>query len=260
VSAALEIRESEGGAVKPYYDAHGITLYVGDARDILPTLRHGRDGFDILIADPPYGVEARPGGHRRIALALERISGDESRDAGVEIVDAAWRALCNSHRHAYVFGPFPLSVYADAGGCCELIWDKMVIGLPRGQWCQQHEYIQFAIRGTGPVDAKQSGGLIQRLRRGSVLRHMRPNGSGAKHHITEKPVSLLRELIEMSSRHGETVLDPCTGSGSTLVAALLEGRKAVGIELEVEWADVAVRRLEEATRQGALFGFGEASP
>jgi site-specific DNA-methyltransferase (adenine-specific) len=66
---------------------------------------------------------------------------------------------------------------------------------------------------------------------------------------------LLRELIEMSSRHGETVLDPCMGSGSTLVAALLEGRKAIGVELETQWAEVAVKRLQDATQQGALFGF-----
>jgi DNA modification methylase len=241
--------------VTPYYDQHGIVIYVGDARDVLPRLPDAR--IHMLIADPPYGVEARASGHRTHSLPLERISGDESQDVAWEIIVAAWDVLYVGHRHAYVFGPFPLDSLRNSSGCCELIWDKGLMGIGAGPWGRQHEYIQFGVRTSGPVEASRRAGGLQRLRRGSVLRHQRPNGVGARHHITEKPVALLRELIEMSSRHGETVLDPCMGSGSTLVAALLEGRKAIGIELEPEWADEAVKRLQDATRQGALFGFDD---
>jgi site-specific DNA-methyltransferase (adenine-specific) len=62
----------------------------------------------------------------------------------------------------------------------------------------------------------------------------------------EKPVSLLRELVEMSSTFGDLVLDPYMGSGSTGVAALLEGRRFVGIEKEASWFDIACMRLVAA--------------
>jgi len=243
---------------KPYYEAHGITLYVGDARAILPTLPRGNhvNGVGVLLADPPYGVNARASGYRKVKLARDRIAHDETSTMGMEIVEAAWSRLRLS-RHAYVFGPFDLRALPYAAGHCQLVWDKMLHGvgdlaLP---WGRQHEPIQFALRKDGPAQVKRGeGALVARLRAGNVLRHKRPNGKGARHHISEKPVPLLRELIEMSSRHGETVLDPCVGSGSTLVAALMEGRRAIGIELEVEWADVAVQRLEALTRYGNPFG------
>jgi site-specific DNA-methyltransferase (adenine-specific) len=245
--------------VTPHYQSHGITLYVGDAREILPTLRKGRDGYELLIADPPYGVKAKATGSRTMPLALDRIAGDESTDAGTEIVSAAWPCVA-MHRHAYVFGPFKLDGLSHAAGCCELIWDKVIptMGDLDHPWAKQHEPIQFAMRADGMVNMARRGGKLARVRSGSVLRYQRPNGSGAKHHVSEKPVPLLRELIEMSSRHGETVLDPCAGSGSTLVAALIEGRQAVGIELETQWADVAAERLSKLTRQGDLFGLDVA--
>ena len=81
------------------------------------------------------------------------------------------------------------------------------------------------------------------MRRGTVLRYPNTRGRGATRHPTEKPVALLRELIESSSRFGETVLDPFIGSGSTLVAAALEGRKAIGIEIEERYCEIAANRL-----------------
>ena len=245
--------------VTPHYDADGIILYVGDAREILPTLPHGRDGFDMLLTDPPYGVGAKATGMRVAPLALEKLANDETRDVGTEVVAMAWKCL-KFFRHAYVFGPFPMTALAYSAGCAELIWDKgmMNMGNLEHPWGSQHEPIQFAMRADGTHNAKR-GGLLARVRSGSVLRHLRPNASGARHHITAKPVSLLRELIEMSTRHGDVILDPMAGSGSSLVAALIEGRGAVGIELEVQWADVAAERLRKLTESGNPFAFGAAS-
>lgn len=89
-----------------------------------------------------------------------------------------------------------------------------------------------------------------------------PDGSIVLYHGDARDVlqSLPRVdiLIEMSSRHGETVLDPFAGSGSTLVAGLLEGRRAIGIEVERAWFDVAVSRLEALTQQLSMFGEASA--
>jgi site-specific DNA-methyltransferase (adenine-specific) len=62
-------------------------------------------------------------------------------------------------------------------------------------------------------------------------------------HPTEKPVRLIRELVESSSCFDEIVLDPFAGSGSTLLAAVLEGRKAVGIEISESFCADAAKRL-----------------
>lgn len=239
--------------MKPYFESGGITLYVADSRDVVPSI--ATEGVDLIITDPPYGVNATATGKRVRQLALDSIANDDDTTVGEEIVSLAWPKL-RHFRHAYVFGPFNLSTLPHSCGHCELIWDKGIIGMGdlAAPWGPQHEPIQFAIRADGPSNAKGHGGRIARMRRGTVLRHRRHSGSSAKYHIADKPVPLLRELIEMSSLHGEVVLDPFAGSGSTLVAAMMEGRRAIGIELEEPWAEVAAKRLDEMTRQPSLFG------
>jgi site-specific DNA-methyltransferase (adenine-specific) len=68
-------------------------------------------------------------------------------------------------------------------------------------------------------------------------------------HPTVKPVGLLRQLVGMSTDAGETVLDPFMGSGTTLLACKVEGRRAVGIEVEERYCEIAANRLS----QGILF-------
>lgn len=243
--------------MKPYYEHAGVRLFHADCRDVLPSLPGGRNGGPkLLLTDPPYGVGMSTTNHRQRALAMATIANDQPADRSVieMCLDEAWSRL-DFYGHAYVFGPFDLARLPHAAGVCELVWDKQfpTMGDIEHPWGKQHEFIQFAIRMDGAVNGKR-GGAAARRRGGSVLRHPRPNGSGAKHHISEKPVSLLRELIEMSSRHGDLVLDPFAGSGSTLVAAVIEGRRAVGIELEEPWCEVAAKRLDDLTRQVGLFG------
>jgi site-specific DNA-methyltransferase (adenine-specific) len=72
--------------------------------------------------------------------------------------------------------------------------------------------------------------------------------SGNRLHPTEKAVSILTPLIESFSQPGDFVLDPFAGSGSTLVAAALTGRNAIGIELEEKYCTAARKRLTGATR------------
>ena len=64
-------------------------------------------------------------------------------------------------------------------------------------------------------------------------------------HPTEKPVAIMRQIIESSSCLGERVLDPFMGSGTTVVAALLSGRRAVGIEINPQYFALARRRVEK---------------
>ncbi len=227
----------------PYYDdGAGHVLYLGDCREVLPTLAAG--SVDLVLTDPPYGCRWESGlrkwGH------FGPIAGDDSPDIALEGLRLALRVL-RRHRHIYAFGRYDLSGLRIAGHA-ELIWDKAIIGIAGNHelvWGKTHEYIQFAVSCHGPDDVKRENrGRWCKLRRGTVLRHPRVNGAAANRHPTEKPVPLLRELIEASSLIGETVLDPFVGVGSTLVAAALEGRGCIGVELEERYCEIAARHLE----------------
>jgi len=148
----------------------------------------------------------------------------------------------------YIFGdrldlsPLPLCSTA------ELIWDKETIGMGNLSlpWGPQHENIIFAVYEISKANRdKGYGRLSARLRKGSVLRSLRPVSGAVKHHPTEKPVDILRQMIESSSVMGEVVYDPFAGSGSTLVAAMLEGRQVIGCEIEERYCETTVKRLEQ---------------
>jgi len=74
----------------------------------------------------------------------------------------------------------------------------------------------------------------------------------ANHHPTVKPLSLMRWLVRLVAREGDLVLDPFTGSGTTGVACVEEGREFVGIEREAEYVEIARRRIDAAAAQTRL--------
>lgn len=228
--------------MKPYYDHAGITIYHGDCREILPTLQRG--SADLIVTDPPYGVPfALP------KRGLVRMVGGDDRLSLKDWLPPILGVLRMS-RHVYIFGFYKREVSADCGlgQLAELIWDKGgASGLSRTNplWIAAHEMILFGVRraveGSNVVD--KGGVKAARIRKGSVLRFQKLVGTQTQRHPTEKPVSLLRVLIESSSTFGETVLDPFMGVGSTLVAARREERKAIGIEIEEEYCEIAAKRL-----------------
>ncbi len=223
-----------------YYEENGVTIYHGDCRDVLRVL--GADSVDIVVTDPPYGVRWQSGLRR---IQFDEIVGDDSREAG-EVALPLCVPLLKRGRHMYAFGRFNLDGCGVAGPV-ELIWDKGIFGagdlsLP---WAPQHEAISLWINNKdGKLNKKPGGGLSARLRRGSVIRSKRLNSQQIASHPTEKPVDVLRQLIESSSCLYETVLDPFVGSGSTLIAAVLEGRNAIGIEIEERYCEIAAKRLQ----------------
>lgn len=230
--------------MKPYCEAGGVKLYHGDCREILPQLQH--DSVDLIVTDPPYGVKWQSGNRR---IKFDTIAGDESTEAGIIGIGLSI-PLLRRGRHIYAFGRYDLSGLGVAGPA-ELVWDKMIftagdLSIP---WGTQHEPIEFYVNNKdGKLNKTPDGALTTRLRRGSVLRVPRLNATAIQRHPTEKPVALLRQLIESSSIMGETVLDPFAGSGSTLVAARIEGRQAIGIEIEERYCEEAAKRID----QGAL--------
>lgn len=218
-------------------------LWLGDCRDVLPRL--DRASVGLILTDPPYGVMwAGTSGRTRLDFGL--ITGDDGTFDPVLMLQLALPALM-VHRHVYVFG------LEDFGGlplasAVDLIWDKGILGTGNtaSPWGPSHERILFGMYVPSKANrADGKGQLAARLRRGSVLRADRANGVSVTQHPTEKPVSILRQMIESSTLFGDVVLDPCAGSGSTLVAAKLEGRRSIGIEIDERYCATAARRLSQ---------------
>lgn len=237
---------------KPFvlYQSPRVTVYQGDCRDVIPTM--DRAAADLIVTDPPYGVKASSSTRRKKQDKFTPILGDDDKQQVIKILAECTHPL-RKYRHVYVFGftidelKEPMSL----GGCSELIWDKKSLGMGGGEspWGPQHEKICFGVYVPSPAGVKSGdGNLSARMRSGSIIRVPRKNGGQVSLHMTEKPVPLLTQLIESSSRPGDTVFDPFVGSGSTLVAAVILGRRAIGIEIDPQHALTIIDRVKEAER------------
>lgn len=218
-------------------------VHHGDALDVLASIE--TESVDLVVTDPPYGVEWRS---NRRAETFEELIGDGLDDrAGIaEVIRAAVRTV-GQNRHLYVFGPSDVLEGQLVSEPTELIWDKGRVGMGdlSSQWGPAHEPISFAVSKHRHAGKAGTPNLAVRLRKGSVLRFTPPTGRNVRH-PSEKPTGLLRELIESSSRAGDLVLDPFAGVGSTGVAAVLAGRRTILVEIEEKYAWEAVTRIRRA--------------
>lgn len=230
------------------------TLYLGDCRDILPTV----GAVDLVITDPPYSSGARTDSERQVRGSMLRSMEDAdwfSHDAMttwgfnwfIRSVFTDLRQRLPEGAHAYIFIDWRQTpnVYGMLEACgyrvnqC-LVWDKRHFGMG-AYWRNQHENVVFASNGM-PKEMRDHG-------MGSVL--LCPTvSSSARVHPTEKPVDLLVSIIDAVP--GDLIFDPFMGSGSTGVAAVKCGRKFVGCEINPHHFETACRRIEQAQRQGDM--------
>lgn len=227
--------------MKPYYEDDRTTIYCGDLRDVpLP-----KASVDAVVTDPPFFM---PADHFQSRVKWQRSWGD------VSVLGTFWAttldsllpaikptghflAFCNGDSYP-VFYP---EMYRRFDKCKCLVWNKGRVGLGR-IWRHQHELIIAArwresfsdIRGQLYADVITSAATPSKDRQ----------------HPVEKPVAMLRPLIEPITPEDGVVLDPFMGGGSTLLAARSLGRRAIGIEIEERYCEVAASRLA----QGDLFG------
>lgn len=215
----------------PYWSGDGISLFLGDCREVTEWL-----AADVLVTDPPFGIgwtkgqnnAAKSTAHAGILNDQDTTCRDEALTLFGDkpgVVFGAWAA------------PFPKNKQV-------LVWrkpvDAGVVGSSTG-WRRDTEAI--FITGIWPMRTS---------RWSSVLETNGGKGAYLNGHPHAKPVKLLEDLI--SACPPGTIADPFAGSGSTLVAAKLQGRRAIGVELEERYCEIAARRLD----QGVL-DFGDAS-
>jgi DNA modification methylase len=229
--------------MKPLFDRDGITIYCGNSQELIDKIPI----YDMLLTDPPY-CNGYKTGNREVLEKFENIAGDDDSATVKDILHKAWRKL-KIWRHGYVFGPLTPSqvVPNEVGGTTDLIWDKsaMSAGDLTSPWGVSHENIWFGVKRYTGKRSEKNGNTAARLRRGTVLRASR-SGETSRTHPMQKPVELLVQLIEMSSSRDELVFDPFMGAGSSAIAAILERRRFIGMELDPKHCSAAVLRVRQA--------------
>lgn len=251
--------------MKPYYEDESVTLYHGDCREVIPSLT----GIDAVVTDPPYSSGGMYRADRAGSTASKyhiahettrtygAFSGDNRDQRSFERWVDSWASQC-------------LSIVGEGGGIGVFIdwrnvacvvdaiqvagwvyrgltpWHKGTDLRPNKGWFRRN--IEFIVWGSaGPLITGPSaegdcwdGMFVARV------------NDGDKHHQTGKPVALMEQMVAVRPEWG-TFLDPFAGSGSTLLAARNQGKRAVGIEMDEAYCEVAANRL--ATAQD-VFDFG----
>lgn len=203
------------------------TLYLGDCRDILPTL----GPVDAVVTDPPYGINAardrnsEKWGWRDYGNGEWDLARPDAKTMGL---------VLSAGKHSVVWGGnyFP-DMLPSVPTAKWLVWDKgqesFSLADAEFAWCS-------------------FPGAIRRI----TYSRSRALQDG-KEHPTQKSVAVMKWCIDQLPKGCQSILDPFMGSGTTGVAVVQIGISFIGIEREPAYFDIACRRIEEAYRQPRLF-------
>jgi site-specific DNA-methyltransferase (adenine-specific) len=222
--------------VKPYYQDSYATIYHGDCREILP----GLPKVDLVLTDPPFDEKthagARTGAADKLLVDFDSITSSE-----LQGYFSLTRRVCDKWQVAFVDWRHVLPLEQAPRGDLELI--------RFGVWVKPNGMPQYS--GDRPATGWEA------------IVFLHPHGKkkwngGGRHsvfvhnfeqidrfHPTQKPLHLLSDLVGLFSNMNDTVLDPFMGSGTTLRAAKDLQRKAIGIEIEERYCEIAAKRLAQ---------------
>lgn len=204
------------------------TLYLGDCRDILPTLPK----VDAVVTDPPYGINAaRDRNSQRWGWRDYGVDGWDCNRPDTKLMTS----VLGAGKHSIVWGGnYFVDVLPFDPTAKWLIWDK-------GQE-------SFSLADCELAWCSFSGAIRRKTyHRASSLKD-------GKEHQTQKSLTVMKWCLDQLPKGCKSILDPFMGSGTTGVAAVQMQRDFIGIEREPKYFDIACRRIEDAQRQGHLFG------
>jgi site-specific DNA-methyltransferase (adenine-specific) len=224
--------------VTPYAQGKRWTLYAGDCRDVLPSLTD----VDAIVSDPPYGIAYRKG------AGGVPVTNRKSQKVAAPRKD--WTEIAGD---AEPFDPSHLFTFPKV-----MLWgaNHFAERLPRGRWLAWNKLGDFEPFGDsfsdvefGWVNQRGADRIFSLLWKG--VRQGEKIDNGRRHHPSMKPIGLMRWSIEQAGATADgLIVDPYAGSGATGIAALLTGRRFVGIEIDPQHLPVCVRRLAEAEAGG----------
>ena len=242
---------------EPYYSDERVTLYHGDALAVLRDLPTA--SVDAVITDPPYSSGGMVRGDRMADTGPKYVSSN-SAVSGVDFAGdnrdqrayAYWCALWMGEalRVTQTGGVFlaftdwrQLPSTTDALQSGGWVWRGIVPWAKSfgargarpmaGRFAAQCEYVVWGSRGGMPIRMGEDACLPG---------FFEANAPRDREHQTQKPLDVMRELVQIVPEGG-TILDPFMGSGTTGAAAVMEGRRFVGVEMVEHYAEVAKRRI-----------------
>ena len=211
------------------------TLYLGDCREVLPTLPK----VDAVITDPPYGILNLGG---EVAGGVVRKS-PRQRGSGtlknrlLNRSDVKWDVAPNGDALALLMSAARIKI----------IWGGNYFSLPPTRavlaWDKEQpweNFSQFELAWTNLT------------RPAAIFRESATRGAPGKEHPTQKPLSLMRWCVALA-KDCHSILDPYMGSGTTGVAAVEAGKAFTGCEIDPTYFDIACRRIEDAQRVQDMF-------
>jgi site-specific DNA-methyltransferase (adenine-specific) len=190
----------------PYYDEDGITIYHGDCREVLPSLT----ACDVVVTDPPYGIQACGGKWGKKA----ELSWDAKPFDGIDLI------LQAASKH--------------------VIWGGNYYSLPPSRG-----WLVWFKRDSVPSAASVELAWTSYDMNARLIDHtIAATNAERVGHPTQKPEAVMRWTLSTIGASG-VILDPFTGSGTTLAAAKRMGLKAIGIEIEERYCEIAAKRLSQ---------------
>jgi len=238
--------------MKPYYEEQGIVIYHGDCREVLPTLPK----VDLVLTDPPYGVTEN--GWDSFAVTVECF--DVLQDAPLVCTcqNPASAALITRYQKRFKWSDvwektqavgflnasvMPLRKHEDILVFCDgrMPYTPQLSKKPRENIRPHGNTAESSNYGAFKAERVRTIALDETYPQ-SIVRFANCQEGD---HPTQKPIPLFSYLIRTYSVETETILDPFMGSGTTLRAAKDLGRKAIGIEIEERYCEIAANRLRQ---------------
>lgn len=212
----------------------------------------------LMVTDPPYGVDYDPRWRLEAGVNKAHQTRAEGKVENDNRADwtAAWALFPGAVAYVWHGGLHSETVSASLRACefeprAQIIWAKPSLVIGRGHYHWQHEPCWYMVK-------KGATGHWEGDRKQSTVWHIanmhRTQGNvddGKTDHGTQKPVECMRRPIENNSRPGDSIYEPFSGSGTTIIAAEMTSRRCFAVELNPIYVDMAVRRWEEFTGKKA---------
>jgi DNA modification methylase len=223
--------------IEKVYESN-CNIYHGDCLEYIKTIAD--KSIDCLITDPPYGVDIQFGAYDN--QLSRKIANDENSQDALCLLDKMLievKCKLKDNAHLYIFCNW--KIYPDFSKIISnhfqiknvIIWDKLFMGMGdlKGNYSSSYEMIIFA------------GGNREFLNRPKNIIQCRFNDE--RFHNTQKPIDLIKQLIENSTDVNELVFDPFLGSGSTVVASKQLKRNYIGCEIDEQNYKITLKRIQD---------------
>ena len=214
--------------MKPYYEDGSVTIYHGDAREVLRDVE-----ADALVTDPPYGIAwgraTWPDDPAAYPELMTWLVAEGERIGGWCFV---FQAMLNVSRYHEWF-PEGWRIFAACKNFAQV--------RKTGVW---HSWDPVIFWNAGPTAHRADEGHVNRdYHIGNVAGVMRLKAE----HPSPRPLDTMHHIVRLATSPGGTVVDPFAGSGTTLLAAKQTGRRAIGIEIEERYCEIAAKRCAQET-------------